>query len=103
MKGEPNVLDEGVRAFRGETARASDGRATRARVLAAAGQRQIASRDVRRFGLGVVAAILVVLSGAAAWTAVGRWRAAAGVSTSNAGKSDEVEPAVTARPRTRAK
>jgi TolA-binding protein len=75
MRRAPNLLDDGVQAFRGATSRASDGRATRARVLAAAGRRQGASRDVRRLGLGVVAAILIVLSGAAAWTAVSHWRA----------------------------
>lgn len=84
MSVERDVLDDGVRAFRGATALPTDGRATRSRVLAAAGRGQSVTGHVRRTSVGVAAAIIIVLSGAAAWTAVGRWRA--GTATSNEAK-----------------
>ncbi len=87
-EGRDEAVDEGVRAFRAVTALATDGRATRSRVLAAAGRRPPSARHV---GLGAVAAIVIVLSGAAAWTAVGRWRAGAA--------ANEVEPAAALAPR----
>jgi TolA-binding protein len=91
MSLERDVLDDGVRAFRGATALPTDGRATRSRVLAAAGRGQSVARHVRRTSVGVAAAIIIVLSGAAAWTAVGRWRA--GAATSDDAKAVSAPPA----------
>ena len=66
-------LDAFVRAFREATAMPADGRATRARVLAASGE-QIHRRKI--LGRGLLAAtigLLVVTSAAVAWTGLG-WR-----------------------------
>ena len=66
-----------VAAFRDATARAADGRATRARVLIAAGARQRRRALLRRSALGLAVVVVVVaLSGSAAWTALGHWRGA---------------------------
>ena len=76
MSLERHAMDASVEAYRREPAVDADGRATRVRVLVAAGGR-VRRRALARH-LAVVTAILVVaaLTGSAAWTAIGRWRAA---------------------------
>jgi hypothetical protein len=75
MSAERDRLDERVRAYRAETAEPNDGRATRARVLAAAEARARRGPARRPTALAFVAAAVVVLSSAGALTAILRWRA----------------------------
>jgi TolA-binding protein len=73
-------LEDGVRDFQRATARSADGRATRARVLAAAERQARVRRGGWRAARGAAVGLAVVLSGAVAWTAIaaiGRWRASA--------------------------
>jgi hypothetical protein len=70
-----DLLEERVRAYRAETAEPTDGRATRARVLAAAEARARPRRPRRPVALSLVAAAVLLLSSAVALTAIKRWRA----------------------------
>ena len=75
MKLDDRAFAASVDAFRRTTAGAADGRATRARVLVAAGTQARRRGFLRRTVLGLAVVALVALSGSAAWTALGRWRA----------------------------
>jgi TolA-binding protein len=68
-------LDGIVRAFERETATLSDGRATRARVLASAAGRLRRRALARKMALGVAIGLAAVMFGSVAWTAIGRWHA----------------------------
>ena len=70
-----DTLGACVAAFRRAPAREADGEATRARVLVAAGGRARRRIAWRRTAVGVAIGVLAALSGSAAWTALGHWRA----------------------------
>ena len=76
MKIHPDALDAYVRAFRDATSGSADMRATRARVLAAAGQRAHRRAAASR-ALPIAVAGLVIGSSASAgvMSLAGRWRA----------------------------
>jgi hypothetical protein len=76
MTPDDRAFGASVEAFRRATARDADGEATRARVLVAAGGRARRRGAWRRTAVGVAIGVFAVLSGSAAWTALGRWRAA---------------------------
>lgn len=74
MKPSSASFQQAVRAFRDVTAEATDGEATRARVLAVAGRkirRRVLWRQVWTTGAAI---LLVLMSGTAAWTAIGWWQ-----------------------------
>ncbi|HEX3694784.1 MAG TPA: hypothetical protein VH374_05275 [Polyangia bacterium] len=73
MKTDDGALSASVRSFRRATGAATDGRATRARVLAAAAASGRRRAIVRRLSIGVTIGIVIALSGSAAWTAIGQW------------------------------
>jgi hypothetical protein len=66
-------LDAFVHAFREATATPADGRATRARVLAASGEHIHRRRILGRFWLAAAIGLLILTSAAVAWTGL-RWR-----------------------------
>jgi hypothetical protein len=75
MKREATTYDTALRAFRAATEEPADGAAARARVLASAEHRIARGAAFRRMSLLLGPVLLVaVASGAAAWTAAGRWR-----------------------------
>lgn len=76
MKPPADRFDASVAAFRDLSAAESDGRATRARLLCALGQRSRRRGLVRRAAALAAGALVVTLFGSAAWTAWGRWRTA---------------------------
>jgi hypothetical protein len=67
-------LEAYVRAFREATATQADGRATRARVLAGAGNKVFQRRIFGRLLLSAAVGLLVLTTAAAAWTGMGWWR-----------------------------
>jgi hypothetical protein len=75
MRLDDRSFAASVDAFRRTTARTADGRATRTRVLVAAGARARRRGLLRRTVWGLAVVAMVALSGSAAWTALGRWRA----------------------------
>lgn len=74
MKATNDPFEESVEAFARASAAATDGRATRARVLAAAGLRLGRRARGRRAAVAAIVVIAAGLSGSVAWTAIGRWR-----------------------------
>jgi TolA-binding protein len=75
MKATPDALEASVEAFARASAAATDGRATRARVLATAGLRLQRRARSRRAAVAALVVVAAGLSGSVAWTAIGRWRA----------------------------
>jgi TolA-binding protein len=75
MRVDDRALGASVEAFRRATARDADGEATRARVLVAARGRARRRLAWRRMAVGVAIGTFAALTGSAAWTALGRWRA----------------------------
>ena len=76
MSLDHGSFEAGIEAFRGATAHDADGRATRARVLEAAARSARHHAWRRRATLALALGVAAALSGSAAWTAVGSWRAA---------------------------
>ena len=76
MSLDERAFEASADAFRRTTARAADGGATRARVLDGAQARARRGALLRRATFALVAGLVAALSGSAAWTAIGRWRAA---------------------------
>jgi hypothetical protein len=74
MKREATPYDAALRAFRAVTEEPGDGAAARARVLASAEHRVARGATFRRVSFLGPVLLVAVASGAAAWTAAGRWR-----------------------------
>jgi hypothetical protein len=68
MKPQPILFEATVRAFRELTDAATDGSATRARVLARAGQRAARRGALRRLSLPIVVTLVLLSLTSAAWT-----------------------------------
>jgi hypothetical protein len=75
VKREAVAYEAALRAFRAATEEPADGAAARACVLASAARRAARDAALRRVCSVAALALLVVVSGSAAWTAMGRWRA----------------------------
>jgi len=76
VKHEKTAYDAALRAFRAVTDEATDGAASRARVLARAEQRVARGAAVRRASVFFGVLLAALASGAAAWTTAERWREA---------------------------
>ena len=79
MRRPSKILETSLSDFRDRTSLPSDGRATRARVLAIVGRQRLRRAVGRRLSIFVGAFGLAILSASAAWTAIGRRESATGV------------------------